>query len=216
MWPQSIETDALLISARKGDRNAVNSLLEKHRAGLRKMVELRLDRAISKRVDASDVVQDVLIEANERLQGYLGDPKLPFSLWLRHLAKDRLIDLHRRHRGSQKRSVDRELPMSVPGFSDRSSLDLAAQILDPELTPAARTVQHEMEERFLAALEELDEDDKEIILMRHFEQLGNAEAADMLWLSTAAAGMRHLRALRKLRTILGLEGDEHVNAPVPS
>ena len=111
------------------------------------MVDLRLDQKIRRRVDVSDVVQDVLIEANRRLQDYIANPAMPFHLWLRHIAKDRIIDAHRRHRGSQKRSIDREQALAVPGANDRSTMDLAAHLCDGELTPAAAATQREMAKR---------------------------------------------------------------------
>ena len=203
LWPEESVTQNLLANAKRGDRAAVNRLLERHRSSLRKLIQLRLDRQIARRVDASDVVQDVLFEANTRLQDYLANPRLPFHLWLRQLAKDRMIDMHRRHRGAQRRSLDREQSLAAPQFADQSGFDLMGQLADHELTPAAASIRKELEGRFLIALDQLEEEDREILLMRHFEQLGNSEVADALGLSAAAAGMRHLRALRKLRTVLG-------------
>jgi RNA polymerase sigma-70 factor (ECF subfamily) len=193
----------LLKEAGDGEREAVNRLLDRHRKSLRRLVHIRLDRALAGRVDASDIVQDVLLEASQRLDAFIRDAKMPFHLWLRQLARDRIIDMHRRHRVAQRRSVDRERSLATGEFADRSSMDLAAQIRDQELTPAAENIRRELERRFLAALEELDEDDRDIVLMRHYEQLGNSEVAEALGISPAAAGMRHLRALRKLRDILG-------------
>ena len=214
IWPNTDETQQLLANAGQGNGAAVNDLLERHRESLRKMVRLRLDRAVARRVDASDIVQDVLIEANQRLSDYLADPRLPFHLWLRHLAKDRIIDMHRQHRGAQRRSLDREQPLAAASNGDHSAFDLAQQLAANELTPAAENIRKELEERFLAAVDQLEDDDRDIILMRHYEQLGNAEAATALGLSPAAAGMRHLRALRKLRSILGerpsLTGNESI------
>ena len=137
MWPDSNKTHELLRGAREGSNHAVNRLLERHRSALRRMVELRLDRKIQGRIDVSDVVQDVLVEANRRLPQYLENPAMSFHLWVRLIAKDRIIDAHRRHRGSAKRSVDREQILAVPAASDRSTYDLLVQIRDPELTPAA-------------------------------------------------------------------------------
>lgn len=203
MWPDNTETRELLQNAEGGNVEAVNRLLERHRGSLRKVVHLRMDRALANRVDASDVVQDVLFEASRRLANYLHDPKLPFHLWLRQLAKDRVIDMHRRHRVAQRRSVDREQPLSVPAYADRSSLDLAAQLKDPQLTPAAANIQRELQRRFLEALEELNEQDRYILIMRCCEHLTNSDAAQVLGLSQAATGMRYLRALKRLREILG-------------
>jgi RNA polymerase sigma-70 factor (ECF subfamily) len=203
MWPDSEETQQLLRQAGGGDADAVNRLLERHRASLRNMIRLRLDRALAGRVDASDVVQDVLLEASRRLDDYVRDAAMPFHLWLRQLAKDRIIDMHRRHREAQRRSVDREQPLAAAAAPDRSAYDLAGQVLDPELTPAAASIRRELEGRFLQALEQLGDDDREVILMRHYEHLGNSDVATALGLSPAAAGMRYLRALRRLRAVLG-------------
>lgn len=202
MWPQEDDTQQLLANARGGDAVAVNQLLDRHREALRRMVSLRLDRMVARRVDASDVVQDVLLEANDRLSDYLRDPRMPFHLWLRHLARDRVIEMHRQHRGAQRRSVEREVDAG-PVSPDASAVDFAARLVDRELTPAAENMRRELHRTFLDALEKLDEDDRDIILMRHVEQLGNGEVATALGLSPAAAGMRHLRALRKLRASLG-------------
>lgn len=203
MWPDSSETQELLVRAEGGESTAVNELMERHRQSLRQMVQLRMDRAIAQRVDASDIVQDVLLEASQRLASYLRDPRLPFHLWLRQLAKDQLIDTHRRHRVAQRRSADRERSLVQHADGDHSSLDLRAQLCDQELTPAAAALRREFQQRFYQALEQLEEDDREIILMRHVEQLSNSEVAQALQLSSPAAGMRHLRALRRLREILG-------------
>ncbi|HZZ71510.1 MAG TPA: sigma-70 family RNA polymerase sigma factor [Pirellulales bacterium] len=207
MWPDSSQTRELLLGAREGNQAAVNQLLDKHRDALRRMVEMRMDRAVSQRVDASDIVQEVLLEANRRLRDYMNDPRLPFHLWLRHMAKDRLIDAHRRHRQAARRSVDRE-QASVATPLDQSTLDLMAGICDPELTPAAAATWHELQSRFEAAIGELDEQDREVVLMRHFEQLSNSEVAQSLNLSEPAAGMRYLRAMRRLREKLSGERPE--------
>jgi RNA polymerase sigma-70 factor (ECF subfamily) len=202
MWPDSDETRVLLERVAAEDAGAAERLWATYRAPLRRMIDLRLDRVLARRVDASDVVQDVLIRASQRLPEYLRNPVLPFDLWLRQIARDVMIDQHRRHRGAARRSLDHEQPL-VAAFGDRSSLDLAAQLRDPALTPAAAALRGELQRRFRAALLKLDDDDREIVLLRHFEQLSNSEAARTLGLSDAAAGMRHLRALRRLRAVLG-------------
>jgi len=203
MWPDSSQTQELLSGARQGDEAALNQLLDRHRQALRRMIDMRLDARLAGRVDASDIVQDVLIEANRRLKEYLREPSMPFHLWLRHMARDRVIDAHRRHRVAAKRSVDREQPLAARGTGDRSTLDLIAQLENRELTPAAAATRKEMQARFAAAVELLDDDDREVILMRHFEQLSNQEVAQSLGLSQPAAGMRYLRAVRRLRAMLG-------------
>src|SRR5438046_8794666 len=107
MWPDPDQTRSLLDRAKAGDAAAVDDLLAGHREPLRRAVQLRLDPALAARVDASDIVQDVLLEAHRRLSDYLRNPTMPFHLWLRHIAKDHVIDAHRRHRLAQRRSLDR-------------------------------------------------------------------------------------------------------------
>lgn len=200
--PESSDTQELLARARRGNAAAVEQLLGSQREAVRRMIDLRLDRAIIQRVDASDVVQEVLLEASRRLGDYLHDPAMPFHLWLRHIARDHIIDAHRRHRQTQKRGVDREKRLAPANWPDRSSLDLAAQFVDQELTPASAAIRQELERRLHAAIGELDDDDREVILMRHFEQLSNQEVAADLGLTEAAASMRYLRAIRRLRALL--------------
>jgi RNA polymerase sigma-70 factor (ECF subfamily) len=201
MWPDSPETQELLDRARRGEQAAVGRLLELHREPLRRMIALRLDPGLAGRIDASDVVQDVLVEIHRRLPGYLKDPAMPFHLWLRHIAKDHIIDAHRRHH-ALRRNLDREQPILPAAMADRSSVELAAQFLDPERTPASAAMQHELEVRLEAALACLDEDDREVILMRHYEKLSNQDVARALGLNEAAASMRLLRAQRRLKALL--------------
>jgi RNA polymerase sigma-70 factor (ECF subfamily) len=207
MWPNSPETQELLDRARQGEAGAVERLLDTHREPLRRMIGLRLDPALAGRVDASDIVQDVMLEVSQRLADYLRQPGMPFHLWVRHIARDHMIDAHRRHRQAQRRSLDREQPIVPAGLADQSSLELAGQFLDKEMTPATAAVRHELQRRMEQAVAGLDEDDREIILMRHYEQLSNQEVATALQLTEAAASMRHLRAVRRLRAALMGEGD---------
>ena len=131
MWPNQDETQRLLDRAKDGDSDAANGLLERHREVLRRMVEARLDDRIKRRVDASDIVQDVLVDANRRLKEYLENPQMAFLPWLRHIAQDRMIDAHRRHRGSAKRSVDREQAVASP-MPDRSTMELPPSCAIPK------------------------------------------------------------------------------------
>jgi RNA polymerase sigma-70 factor (ECF subfamily) len=202
MWPDQPQTQELLSRARQGEAEAVERLLATHREPLRRMIGMRMDPALAARIDASDVVQDVLLEAHRRLGEYLRNPVMPFHLWLRHIAKDHVIDAHRRHRQAQRRSLDREQPLVPAGLADHSSFELAGQILDQELTPASAAIRHELQRRLDAAIADLDVDDREVILLRHGEQLSNQEVAAALGLTEAAASMRYLRAVRRLRTAL--------------
>jgi RNA polymerase sigma-70 factor (ECF subfamily) len=188
-----------LESARRGDPAAIDRLLEKHRDSLRRMVAARVYGGMARRVDASDVVQDALVEANRRLADYLKEPRMPFHAWLRALARDRLVDAFRRH-GAEKRDVGRDEPLAAV---DPAGELISRQIADSGLTPAALALKQEFQARFAAALQQLPDEARDIILMRHAEQLSNSQVAELLGLSEPAAGMRHLRALRQIKAILG-------------
>jgi RNA polymerase sigma-70 factor (ECF subfamily) len=202
MWPTRDDTDRLLADAQGGKPGAVDELLGQFRDPLRRAIDLRLDPVLARRVDASDIVQDVLLEANLRLADYLKNPTMPFALWLRHLAQDRIIDTHRRHRLAQRRSVDREQPIARPAWAEDSDASLVAHLIDPEHTPASEAIQAELARKLTAAVHQLSEDDREVILLRHHEQLSNQEVSQVLGLTEAAASMRYLRALRRLRVVL--------------
>lgn len=202
IWPSDEKTEVLLSRAREGSEDAVNQLLERHRVPIRRMVEMRLDRKVQRRIDVSDVVQEVMVEASGRLTKYLDDPVMAFHLWLRQIAWDQIIDTYRRHRVSAKRSIDREQSIDARGAPDHSTLDLAIQLCDPAMTPAAVATQREIAEKVEAAIGRLEENDREVILMRHYEHLSNLEIAEVLGLNPPAASMRYLRAVRRLRTLL--------------
>jgi RNA polymerase sigma-70 factor, ECF subfamily len=150
-------------------------------------------------------VQEVMFEVNRRLQTYLQNPVMPFHLWIRQIAQDRIIDAHRRHRASAKRSVDREQRLEAPGPPDASTIELAGQLMDRELTPAALATQRELAIQVQSCIAKLEERDQDILLMRHYEQLSNQEVAVALGLTEPAASMRYLRALKRLKAIINGE-----------
>ena len=202
MWPNAEEMTQLLERARNGDPSAVEALLARHREPLQHMVRSRLDPALHQRLDASDIVQDVMLEASQRLSDYLREPALPFHLWLRQMAHDHVIDAYRKHRKAQRRSLDREQSLAPAAWSDQSSIELAACLRDPELTPASAAMREELQRRLHEMMDRMDAEDREILLMRHVEQLSNQQIAGLLGLTEAAASMRYLRALKKLRVLL--------------
>lgn len=202
MWPTPEQTDKLLADAQRKQSGAADALLGEFREPLRRMIGLRLDPALARRIDASDIVQDVLLEANQRLAEYLKKPDMPFHLWLRHLAQDRIIDTHRRHRLAQRRSIDKEQAVDKPAWADESSASFAQMFVDTERTPASEAIQKELQRKLADAVNALEDDDREIILMRHHEMLSNGEVAAALKLTEAAASMRYLRAVRRLKAAL--------------
>jgi len=202
MWPEAQRVQQLLDQARQKKPAAVEDLLALFREPLRRAVELRLDPQLARREDASDIVQKVLFDAHRRLTEYLQDPRMPFHLWLRHMAQDRIIDTYRRHKEAARRSIDHEQPQHPPAWATQSSVQLLGHLMDKELTPASAALQQELQEKLQHVLAGLDDIDREVILMRYYEQLSNQEIATALGLTEAAASMRHLRALRRLKDAL--------------
>jgi RNA polymerase sigma-70 factor (ECF subfamily) len=202
MVHDKIDTVELLANASAGDSHALNRLLSRHRGVLRRQIQSRLDKKIQRRVGVSDIVQDVLVEASRRLENYLANPRMPFGLWLSHMARDQVINARRRHRVAAKRSVDRERPLVSPATSDRSSMELAPALIDPQMTPAAAAMMKELARRIKRAMRRLEDRDREVLLLRHSKHLTNKEVADELGLTQPAASMRYLRAVRRLRTLL--------------
>ena len=196
------DTAELLSEAKAGDISAINQLMSLHQSSLHQMVRMRLDKRIQRRVDVSDVVQDVFVEASRRLKTYLDAPVIPFHLWLRQIAKDRMIDAYRRHRVSAKRSVDREQQMTTSRNSDQSSADLIRLLVHEGVNPEDNAMRKEMAKKVQASIAKLPERDAEVINMRHYQNLSNQEIGDTLELSEAAASMRYLRAIRRLREIM--------------
>jgi RNA polymerase sigma-70 factor (ECF subfamily) len=195
------DTEELLRRAGHGDCRARGALLEHHRGRLRRMVALRMDPRLAARVDPSDVVQEALVEADRRLDGYLRERPLPFYPWLRQLAQDRLIEQHRRHVRAGRRTVTRE-EAEAPRLSAASALELADRLLAPGDSPSAALQRQELGERVRAALEALPEADREVLVLRYLEQLPAREVGCVLGLSEAAAKKRALRALQRLRDLL--------------
>ena len=193
----SAETQRLLEEARAGAPGAVNRLLGRHRAYIGRFVELRLDPQLRARVDPSDVVQEAQMEAARRLDGYLKDAPLPFRLWLRRIAQDRLLMLRRHHRGAGRRTVTREAALP-----EESSLEFARQLLAAGTSPSARLAASELAHRVQQAVAQLPEADREIVLLRNFEGLSNQEVAQLLEIQPATASQRYGRALLRLRKLL--------------
>jgi RNA polymerase sigma-70 factor (ECF subfamily) len=198
------DTDHLLDRVGSGDAAVRQQLLARHRSRLRRMVALHLDRRLAARIDPSDVVQDVLVDADRRLDDYAQCRPLPFYPWLRQLAWDHLIEMHRRHLHARKRSVTREEP-DVLHLPEESATELADRLVDLGSSPSARLLRSERCRRVRQALDELPERDREVLMLRHLEQLSTAEIAAVLGVREGTVKVRHLRALRRLRALLGEE-----------
>jgi RNA polymerase sigma-70 factor (ECF subfamily) len=195
-------TDRMLQRAAQGDLQQWGALLERHRKRLLRMVALRLDRRLYGRLDASDVIQEAYLEASARMPEYLHQRPMPFFLWLRFLTGQKVLELHRHHLGAQARDAGREVSLYCGALPQASSAALAAQLLGHDTGPSEAAVRAERKVRLQEALNSMDPLDREVLALRHFEQLNNAEAALVLGLRESAASKRYTRALRKLKEIL--------------
>jgi RNA polymerase sigma-70 factor, ECF subfamily len=195
------DTGGLIQRAREGDPAAEASILDGQRDQLRRLIASRLDRRVSARIDPSDVVQEALADASRRLSAYLQDPPLPLLPWLCQFALERLAKLHRHHIRTSKRSVNREKPS--PGSSSREPGRAASRTLVSRGTsPSGRVIRDEIREQVRVAMGRLREGDRKILAMRNIEALSMAQIANALGISEGAAKVRHLRALRRLQSLL--------------
>ena len=192
----------LVRRAADGDAEAAGEALVRHRARLRRMVDARLDRRVRGRVDPSDVLQDGFVDAVAKFPGYLADPKLPLFLWLRLVIGERLTKVHRDHLGAQVRDATREVSLYRGPMPAASSAALAAHLLGKETSPTQAAVRAERLLRLQEALNTLDPLDREILSLRHFEELTHAEAAKVLEIQESAAAKRYIRALKRLKDVL--------------
>lgn len=192
----------MLRRAAAGDAKALEVIFEDHRQRLRRMVQLRISPLLRGRIDASDVVQESFLDAWKRLDEYIEKPTLPFFLWLRFLARQRLFALHRHHAGVRARDPRREVALYDGAIPEASSEALASQLLGRLPSPSEALAQVELQMQLQEGLDGLDPDEREILAMRHFEQLTGAEAARELGITETAAAKRYLRALRRLKGIL--------------
>jgi RNA polymerase sigma-70 factor (ECF subfamily) len=199
---QADDIPALLERAGQGDPQALGELFARHRDRLRGMVQLRLDRRLKGRLDPSDVLQEAFLEAATRFGEYRRDPAMPFYLWLRFLTAQRLLILHRQHLGTKARDAGREISIDRGALPGAGSAELAAQLLGQRTSPSQAAVRAEMQRKLQEALDQMDPLDRELLALRHFEQLGNGEAARVLGLRESTASQRYGRALLRLKDLL--------------
>jgi RNA polymerase sigma-70 factor, ECF subfamily len=195
--PDSAETRGLLEEARKGDRLGFDRLLARHRPDLLQFVALRMDRKLRGRLDPSDVVQDAHLEVHRRLGDFLDRRPMPFHIWLRKTAYERLLMARRQHVEAAQRAVRRERPLP-----DRSSLLFAQRILARGSTPSQSLGRRELARRVHQIFAELPDIDREILVMRNLEERSYHEIACILDIEPAAARKRHGRALIRLHDLL--------------
>jgi RNA polymerase sigma-70 factor (ECF subfamily) len=207
MTDNSLETARLLKQAGQGDQQAWHALVAANAERLRRMVAFRMDRRLQGRLDVADIIQEVYVEVAEHIDEYLAGPSMPFYLWLRAIAVHKLLQLHRHHLGTEMRDANREVGLYRDPLPEAASAALAAQLLGAMPRPSEAAVRTETKVRLQEGLNRLDPHDREVLALRHFEQLTLSEMAGVLGISGAAASKRYFRALRRLREILrGMPG----------
>ncbi len=203
-WVSSAsDITGLLTRAAGGNREAVGDLLAIFRPRLRRMVAVRLDPRVRGRVDESDVVQEACLEASRRIAEYFADQSVPIFVWLRFLTAQQLTTLHRLHLGAQARDAKREVSVLGQGIPSASSEFLAGQLVGPGSSPSETVQKKELKVLVQGALERMDSADRDILAMRHYEQMTNSEIAHALGMNASTASTRYVRALRRLKKELG-------------
>ncbi|MEM9657546.1 MAG: sigma-70 family RNA polymerase sigma factor [Planctomycetota bacterium] len=203
----SADSDLLLDRIEAGDEPAIDELFARYRPRLRNLVALRLDPRLSARVDASDVVQDAFATAADRVGAYARERSLPFYPWLRQLAIDRIVELHRLHIQAQRRSVRREYSPDAQ-LSTSGQDDLVQRLAALCESPSRPAQRREAIALVQAAIEQLSAVDREVLALRYLEQLSAGDAASVLGISKNAFAQRHLRALRRIRSLLSVTGGD--------
>ena len=198
----SSDTRTLVIRAVAGDSQAVAELFGQYRDRLKRMVALRLDRRLQKRVDPSDVVQEALIVASNRLSEYANEPPMDFYLWLRWIAADKLLNAHREHLGTQKRDVSQEVSIYRRPMPEACSVSLAQQLLGQLTSPTQAVERAELQLIVQDVLNSLEPIDREILVLRNFEQMTTTETAETLRIKRSTASKRYISALKRLKQAL--------------
>jgi RNA polymerase sigma-70 factor (ECF subfamily) len=202
MTSKAHETDELLARIESGDEQALTALFWKYRDRLRRMVRLRLDRRLQGRVDPSDVLQEAYLDIARRSQDYLARPNIPAFLWLRMITGQRLLALHRQHLGAAMRDAGHEVSLYHGALPQATSVSLAAMLVGRLTSPTHAARRAELQVRLQEVLNAMDPIDREILTLRHFEELSNGEVATVLGLQRSTASTRYLRALKRLKDIL--------------
>ena len=204
-------SEELLDAARNGDESALAILVEHHRNRLERMVELRMDRRLQGRIDPADVVQDAYLAVRSKFPQYIADSQLPFYLWLRLEVGQKLVDVHRFHLNTKMRDAGQEVSLHRGALPQVTSLSLAEHLLGKLTTASHAAMRAELKLRVQEALNSMDPNDREVLILRHFEELSNAETAQVLGIKPTTAVNRYVRALKRLKDVFqgmpgGIEG----------
>jgi RNA polymerase sigma-70 factor (ECF subfamily) len=207
MSTDSSDLDDLLQRVQRGDQQALVALFTRYHDRLQRMVRLRLDRRLQGRIDPSDVLQDAYLDVAKRAGEYIANPSVPVFLWLRLITSQRLAALHRQHLGAQMRDAGREVSLHRGALPHATSASLAALLLGRFTSPTQAAQRAEMQIRLQEVINAMDPLDREVLTLRHFEELSNVETAQVLGIQKSAASNRYLRAVKRLKdTLASLPG----------
>ncbi len=195
----------LLSRAEAGDEAALAAFFADSRERLRRLVALRMHPRLLGRLDASDVLQEAWLDCARRYEGWVRDPQMPLYLWIRFLTAQKLTEMHRRHLGAQQRDARRELRAATG--PEASAVSLAGRLMGDVTSPSQAVCREEAHKRLSHALEAMDPVDREVLTLRHFEELTNNDVAEVLGITKAGASNRYVRALKRLRDVMQPEED---------
>jgi RNA polymerase sigma-70 factor (ECF subfamily) len=207
MSAESSDNQRLRDRLKQGDRQVLADVFSQHRDRLARMVALRLDPRLGGRVSASDVLQEAYVDALKRVDHFLEKPDMSVFVWLRLVAGQRLIDVHRQHLGAQMRNAGQEVSIHGHGTIGASSACLARELVGRISSPSHEAQRHELFDQLQSAMNQLDPIDREVLSLRHFEELSNNETAEILGIEKAAASKRYVRALERLKDLLAKLAD---------
>lgn len=212
LMPTEFQSETeMLEAAKNGDQTALAALFNLHRSHLERMVRLRLDRRLHRRVDPGDIVQEAYLGIQRKFPRYAAESEIPALIWLRLEVGQTLIDVHRRHLGAKMRDADQEISLHLGSYPSVASKTLAAQLLGRMSTASKAAIREEVKVKVQDALNEMDAHDREVLVLRHFEELSNSEVAATLQISSTAACNRYVRAIKRLKLVFdgmpgGIEG----------
>lgn len=192
------EPDETLRRAMQGEQSALADMFQLYRGRLSRMIALRMDPRVQGRIDVSDVLQEAFIDAAKGLPNYVSEPALPFYLWLRLLTGQRLAKAHRTHLGTARRQIQREVSIAPPVMPDLSTFNLASHLIGKFTSASGNLMRDELRARVQKVLDDMERNDREVLALRHFEEMTNREVASVLEISEAAAKSRYRRALLRI------------------
>lgn len=195
------QAEQLLNRLRDGDNDAFTELFSLHRERLERIVRYRMDKRLTGRVDVDDVLQEAFVDGQNRIDNLRNSPTSRFLVWMRVIVGQTMINIHRRHIASEKRDATREVRASS-GTDRDGSASMLIQLVDSITSPSQVFSKREMYEQVVCALDALKETDREIVALRHFEELTNSEIAEILDITPKSASIRYVRALERLKSEL--------------